>query len=284
MSKPQLADGLRGEHVVGKQGRLRPVDLEAVGGMRCHERVVEANQRPSGTAHDTDDRVLDRALPESARRCHRTDLNNLIVEDETDCVGAVGGEVKCHATASVGAGQTPGPHRFRQQAAEVDPRRKDLADGALCDERAELHDRRRAAKVMVGRQHHARLLAGLDHLQGFRHGCCQRLFAQDVFAGSCGGDRLSGVKIIGRRDVDDVDIWIGEQGIKRVVGSSQAAFGRECLTSVRGGREHTDGVGTFGRLHRRDESLTRPDAGADETPAKSGHDASWPVRASAGIT
>jgi hypothetical protein len=105
-----------------------------------------------------------------------------------------------------------------------------------------------------------------------------------VFAGSCGGDRLSGVKIIGGRDVDDVDVWIGEQGIKRAVGSSQTAFGRESLTSVRGGREHTDGVGTFRRLHRRDESLTRPDAGADETPAKATHDANWSARASAGIT
>ena len=53
---------------------------------------------------------------------------------------------------------------------------------------------------------------------GGRHG--QRLLAQDVLAGPSRGDRPLGVEVVRQRDVDRVDVGVGEERLVRAVGAS----------------------------------------------------------------
>ena len=57
-------------------------------------------------------------------------------------------------------------------------------------------------------QHLAGLLAGVDHLLAALDGDLQRLFAEHVFAGGRGGERVFQVQRVRRHHVDDVDVLV----------------------------------------------------------------------------
>ena len=61
--------------------------------------------------------------------------------------------------------------------------------------------------------------ADLDHPLGVGRGQGQRLLAQDVLAGPRRGDRPLGVEVVRERDVDGVDLRVGEE---RLVGAVDA--------------------------------------------------------------
>ena len=62
--------------------------------------------------------------------------------------------------------------------------------------------------------------AGVDHPLRLGGGQRQRLLAQDVLAGPGRGDRPLGVEVVGQRDVDGVDVRVGEERLVRAVGAS----------------------------------------------------------------
>jgi hypothetical protein len=64
---------------------------------------------------------------------------------------------------------------------------------------------------VIGRQDDAGVLGRLDHGTGVPDGQGKRLLAQDVPPRTDGGDRLLGVPVVRRADVDGVDLGIGQQ-------------------------------------------------------------------------
>ena len=68
----------------------------------------------------------------------------------------------------------------------------------------------------------------VDHALGLGRGQGQRLLAQDVLAGLGGRDRPLRVEVVGQRDVDRVDLGIGEQRLVGGVGARDAQLG--CAT------------------------------------------------------
>ena len=63
-------------------------------------------------------------------------------------------------------------------------------------------------------------LAGGDHPLGVGRGHRQRLLAQDVLAGTGRGDRPLGVEVVGQRDVDGVDLGVGQERLVRAVSTA----------------------------------------------------------------
>ena len=74
-------------------------------------------------------------------------------------------------------------------------------------------------------------LGRLDHALRVGGGQRERLLAQDVLAGAGGGDRPLGVEVVRQRDVDGVDVRVGEERLVRAVGPRDAE-----LVGDRGGR------------------------------------------------
>ena len=66
-------------------------------------------------------------------------------------------------------------------------------------------------------QEDARVPAGIDHALGLGGGHRERLLAQDVLAGPRGLDRPARVQVVGQRDVDGVDVGVGEERLVRPV-------------------------------------------------------------------
>ena len=66
-------------------------------------------------------------------------------------------------------------------------------------------------------QQDARLPAGVDHPLRLGRGHRERLLAQDVLAGPGRRDRPLGVEVVRQRDVDGVDVRVGQQRLVRAV-------------------------------------------------------------------
>ena len=64
--------------------------------------------------------------------------------------------------------------------------------------------------------------AGLDHPLRVGRGHGQRLLAQDVLAGPSRGERPLGMEVVRQRDVDDIDVGVGEERLVRAVGGRDA--------------------------------------------------------------
>ena len=97
----------------------------------------------------------------------------------------------------------------------------------------ELADRQpRGVEAVHERLHEAHScgIAGGDHALGLGRGHGQRLLAQDVLAGPGRRHRPLRVEVVRQRDVDGVDVGIGEQCLVRSVDPGDAVtFGhRAC--------------------------------------------------------
>ncbi len=72
-------------------------------------------------------------------------------------------------------------------------------------------DRRHAAVVEPHHVRHARLLDGGDHFLAFLHVHRERLFAEDHFPGRRRREHDFAMRVVGRTDVDDVDVLALDQ-------------------------------------------------------------------------
>ena len=95
------------------------------------------------------------------------------------------------------------------EVAAVDER--DLADRARGDVDAHLLDERIAARVVAGRVHEPALRGRVDQRPALRGRDRERLLADDVHPALERGERLLGVDVVRRADVEDVDVLGVEQ-------------------------------------------------------------------------
>ena len=72
-------------------------------------------------------------------------------------------------------------------------------------------DRRIQPDLVCDAQQHLRIGAGFHHFPGFCMRHRKRLFAQDVFSGASGREHRRMVHDVRKRDVDDVDVRVGEE-------------------------------------------------------------------------
>ena len=155
-------------------------------------------------------------------------------------VDAVGEQVAGDARAGRGDVEPPEPGaalrqvgRDRPVLEEVGPVVEDLAEPALVDQLLGERDGGHAAVVVPDRVRHAGLLDRVDHLLALGQVHRQRLLAEDHLAGLGRGDGDLGVRVVGRADVDRVDVLALDQlppvGLDRLVapllGERLGAFG-----------------------------------------------------------
>ena len=87
-----------------------------------------------------------------------------------------------------------------------DPGEQRLADAPFCDRVAHGAVGRGVAQMMVGAHDDAAPLAFGDHRAGVGQGQRQRLLAHHVLSRRRGGKELIAMQLVGRRDIDGVDI------------------------------------------------------------------------------
>ena len=120
--------------------------------------------------------------------------------------------------------------RHREAEARLD--RAHLADRALADQLEQPRGLRVQAVHEGLAEEGPGLARRVDHRVGLPGGEPERLLAQHVLAGLGGLDRPLGVARVRRRDVDRLDLGVGEQ---RLVAREHAGAG-ELLARTRGGR------------------------------------------------
>ena len=166
------------------------------------------------------------------------------------CVDAVGQQVAGHSGASCSGVQTPQGRSTLWEVGidgpvleEVGSVVEDLAQAAFVDQLfGQCHGRHAAIVVPDGVQNAGRF-DGFDHLVAF--GCVHRkwLFAEDHLAGLGGGDGDLGVAVVGRADINGVDILALNQlapiGLDRLiaplVGKGLGAFGAAATDGLQNG-------------------------------------------------
>ena len=89
---------------------------------------------------------------------------------------------------------------------------KDLTELSSVDELLCQRDCWDPAVVVVNRVRHFCFFNRVNHRLCFGDGSGQRLFAQHHFAGFGGGDRNVGVHVVGRANVNRVDVVASNQG------------------------------------------------------------------------
>lgn len=82
------------------------------------------------------------------------------------------------------------------------------AEGAFFDHPFGVGDGWNAAVIVADHVDHLGLFGGGEHFLALRHGECERFLAEDMFAVLSGGNGDLRVGIVGRIDVDDVDVGI----------------------------------------------------------------------------
>jgi hypothetical protein len=118
----------------------------------------------------------------------------------------MGRDVEDHAGAALGCRESPASETVRQPAGVEDPHGERFPDVAVGDESLNRAVRSRSRQVMIRGERHACAPAGVDHLRCVLRRQGERLFAQDVLSGGCGGDCLRPVQIVDGADVDGVEV------------------------------------------------------------------------------
>ena len=107
-----------------------------------------------------------------------------------------------------------------------------------------------------------------DHGVALFHGHRHRFLAQHVLACLCGGDRMFGVEVHGRREVDGVDVRVSEQLGGRRIPATRPELACECLRVLR--LLSTDGNQVARReiAQRRRDAFAGDVARADQFPSQ----------------
>ena len=96
----------------------------------------------------------------------------------------------------------------------------------------------------------------------------ERLLAQDVLAGPSRGDRPFGVQVVGQRDVDRVDVRVGEERLVGAVGPRDPELGRRPPPRARLARGDREDLAARRTAHPRDD-LAKGDVGRrEDAPAR----------------
>ena len=137
------------------------------------------------------------------------------------------------------------------EIAAVDER--DVADRSARHVDSHLLDQRIAASVVAGRVHEPSLLRGGDHCPAFARRDRERLFADDVNPVLDCGQRLCGMDVVRRADVEHVDLLTLEQLAQVVVGHTGGkGHGALARPAADGGDLDPDRL-QRDRVHARDE-------------------------------
>jgi len=143
---------------------------------------------------------------------HRADVLNAAVEPHGG-VDAVGEEVACDAGAGDLGVEAPEAGAALREVGVDGPVLEEVravvehaAELAGIDELLGEHDGGAAAVVIPDHVGHLRLVDGREHFLGFLGVQAEGFLAEDHLAGLGGGDGLLGVHVVGRGDVDDVDV------------------------------------------------------------------------------
>ena len=177
-------------------------------------------------------------------------------------------DVQDHAAAGLWLVQAPALKVRRQVDGMEHARKQRLANGAGLNQLPHLAVRGRVAQVVVGRHHHAGLVAGLDHGNGVLGAQCQRLFAQHVLARSGSGNHLVAVQLIGGADVDRLHLGVGQERVHRAVGGGDVAGLGKALSTRLAAAGNSLHKLTRLRPNRADHVLACYGAGAYETPTR----------------
>ena len=153
----------------------------------------------------------------------RREANDALAGDELDEIAPVGADVGEGPGGAAQSGVDPPVVVVRREQPVLQVpavHERDGAGGPVGDPGARLPHRRVVPIDERHRQHAAAVACGRRELAGTLLVESDRLLADDVLAGTQGGERVGDVQVVGSADVDDVDRIGGDQ----VLGRREAGF------------------------------------------------------------
>ena len=215
-------------------------------------------------------RVLD-LIVERQRVVERRDLLDARAGDVLHEVDAVHAHVHHGAAAAVFLALTPVARHIGIPAGELRVAGDDLADLAVGDRLFHrLHIRAETHHETGGDLHALALAIGDDLLALFRgHG--EGFFNEDVLACVRSGHRLPRVQNNGRRDVNCVDLRVGEQRRLVIIRTLAAPLGAAFFCQLHVDLHHSDQFGVIRQHHARDRPTVCDAARADHAPTNLFH-------------
>jgi hypothetical protein len=144
------------------------------------------------------------------------------VEHQVDVMDAAVQELASPADGRVVApGRAQVPPALPVRVGGLDP--DEAADAPLVDRPLRLDRRAHRAVGLAVEQDHAGFPGGRDHRVALRERFRERLLTQDVLASADRGDHRFRVEVVGRADLDGVDVGVAEDGVERVDGAGAVA-------------------------------------------------------------
>ena len=211
------ADRLLRHHISPNERAFCANHLESSFRMPGRKGIVKLGEDSASEAHHAHDAVFETPRRHPLARGKRRHLGDLISEHKPEGIGIVNRDVENRATASVRPIYPPAPEMFREVDRVGNSDRERLSDVASGDHLPHRAVRGGIAQVMVRAERDARLAAGSDHLVGIVQREREWFLTEHVLASAGGSNRLVRVQLIGRADIDDVDVGIGEQRVDRTV-------------------------------------------------------------------
>ena len=239
-------------HAVDLEGLERLVTAGVAGTLeQAHRAVLEAAKEHAGVV-DGDGRpgpgsLVDPFLDEGLGLGHHLDDRAVQPHRRVD---AMRQQIAGDAGAGDGGIEAPEPFAALRQVLahrpvleELRPIVKGAADPALVDELPCQRHRGQAAVVVEYHVGNAGLLDGCDHRLALGHVEGERLFGHDPLAGLGGGDGDLLVGVVGRADVDKVDVVAGDEcppvglgaGVAPVVGEGLRLAGTSGADGLKDG-------------------------------------------------
>jgi hypothetical protein len=244
---------------------LGPVDVDPLVGLgpnRAGERRLAGLELEEAAGQDVD--AARRVADDGA-----LDPDRLAAEQHPRQVHAVAAHVVQRAAAELA--DVADVRRVVVVEPEPALDRRQPPDPARGDELADGDPRRMVAVHERLHQQDPGLVGRGDHPLRVGDRQRQRLLAQDVLARAGGGDRPLGVKVVGERDVDGVDVLVGEQCLVRAVDARDGQRRRDPRRGLGIARRDRDDLRVGRPAHARDDLLGRDVRGRQDAPPERRH-------------
>ncbi len=214
----------RGEDPLDGDARLGADDVESLP-LGAVERALEGGGQTRSEVEPSRERGVDAAV---GHHCGRSEIGRRASRRQQQGREAVDADVEQRPPAH--GGQPPVVGGIGQHAREggvgetkrtEHPRREDLG---------QRHRTGMERSHVSLEQQHAGGVAGVGHGRGLDGGTTEGFLTQDVLARRCSFRRPLGVKVVGQRDVDDLDVRVAQHGL---IGRSDSRRAERVVAPIR---------------------------------------------------